>query len=160
MSPAKLRPMTDRDPNCLFCKIVAGEIPSQRIDEDEPAINLTPMIDVVFTLLVFFMLATKFAERERALDVQLPAASAASEPAPMPRELVINVSRDGAITIDGRTLQGDALHQVLAEAARGTPSMPVTIRGDRRGSYDEIVQVLNECMRVGLSDLSLSTLDS
>ena len=35
MSPAKLRPMSDRDPDCLFCKIVAGEIPSQRVDEDE-----------------------------------------------------------------------------------------------------------------------------
>jgi biopolymer transport protein ExbD len=132
----------------------------ETFDEDEPAINLTPMIDVVFTLLVFFMLATKFAERERALDVQLPAASAAAEPTRAPHELVINVSRDGSVSIDGHALQGNALHQVLADAARTAPGTPVTLRGDRRGSYEEIVQVLNECMRAGLSDLSLSTLDT
>jgi biopolymer transport protein ExbD len=129
------------------------------IDEDEPTINLTPMIDVVFTLLVFFMLATKFAERERELDVQLPAASAASEPTPTPEELVINVSREGGVSIDGRALQGEALAKVLADTAHRAPGIPVTVRGDRRGAYDDIVQVLNECMRAGLSNLSLSTLD-
>lgn len=129
------------------------------IDEDEPAINLTPMIDVVFTLLVFFMLATKFAERERELGVDLPVASAASPAAADQRELVINVTRDGRVSIDGRALEGEALFHFLEDTAQRTPGIPVTLRGDRRGAYDEIVQVLNECMRAGLSDLSLSTLD-
>jgi biopolymer transport protein ExbD len=129
------------------------------IDEDDPTINLTPMIDVVFTLLVFFMLATKFAERERELDVQLPAASAANEPAVTPEELVINVSRDGKVSIDGRALQGESLSRALSDAAQRAPGIPVTVRGDRRGAYDDIVQVLNECMRAGLSNLSLTTLE-
>jgi biopolymer transport protein ExbD len=129
------------------------------VDEDEPTMNLTPMIDVVFTLLVFFMLATKFAERERSLDVDLPAASAAQETAASLEELVINVTRDGRVSIEGRTLAGDDLYRVLEEAARRSPGRPVVLRGDRKGAYDEIVTVLNECMRAGLSDLSLSTLD-
>jgi biopolymer transport protein ExbD len=130
------------------------------LDEDEPTLNLTPMIDVVFTLLVFFMLATKFAERERSLDVDLPTASAALEPTASLEELIINVTRDGRVSIEGRTLAGDDLFRVLEEAARRSPHRPVVLRGDRRGAYDEIVTVLNECMRAGLSDLSLSTLDS
>jgi biopolymer transport protein ExbD len=130
------------------------------LHEDEPAINLTPMIDVVFTLLVFFMLATKFAERERELDVDLPAASAANEPTPNAREIVINVSRDGRVSIDGQALQGEDLFHALEAAAHRSPNTTVTVRGDRQGSYDEIVQVLNQCARAGLSDLSLSTLDN
>jgi biopolymer transport protein ExbD len=131
----------------------------QDFDEDEPGLNLTPMIDVVFTLLVFFMLATKFAERERELDVDLPAASAANEPRPNPQEIVINVSRDGRVSIDGQALQGEDLFHALEAAAHRAPTTMVTVRGDRQGSYDEIVQVLNQCARAGLSDLSLSTLD-
>jgi len=131
-----------------------------RIDEDEPTINLTPMIDVIFTLLVFFMLATTFAEREKVLDLELPLATTAKSPQPTPLELVINVSRSGVISIDGRALQGDALRRTLSDAARRGSSTLVTVRGDRRGSYDEIVRVLDECMRAGLSNLSLSTLDS
>jgi biopolymer transport protein ExbD len=131
----------------------------QKIDEDEPLINLTPMIDVVFTLLVFFMLATTFAERERMLDVELPYASSANAAASIPQELVINVSRDGSVQIDGRTVQGDQLAQVLTDTARRRPGTPVTVRGDRRGYYDKIVHVLDGCMRAGLSNVSLSTLE-
>jgi biopolymer transport protein ExbD len=131
----------------------------QKLEEDEPLISLTPMIDVVFTLLVFFMLATTFAERERALDIDLPQASAANPPPSKTNELVINVARDGRISIDGRALQGAELAKVLGEAARREPSTLVTVRGDRLGTYQEIVQVLDECMRAGLSNLSLGTLE-
>ncbi len=127
-------------------------------DEDEPGINLTPMVDVVFNLLVFFMLATTFAERERLLDLELPFASATNTRAPEPRELVINVARDGAVWIDGRSLQGEELTQVLSEAAARDARTLVTIRGDRRGYYDEIVRVLDVCMQAGLENVSLGAL--
>jgi biopolymer transport protein ExbD len=130
----------------------------QKLDEDEPAINLTPMIDVVFTLLVFFMLATTFAERERMLDIQLPFANAANANAAKPQELVINVLRDGSVSIDGRAVQGEQLTRVLSDAARRGPGTLVTVRGDRHGYYNEVVHVLDECRRAGLDNVSLSTL--
>ena len=129
----------------------------QKLDEDEPIINLTPMIDVVFTLLVFFMLATTFAERERLLDLELPYSSTAQRNQ-TPRELVINVSREGGVWIDGRALQGEQLAKVLTDAAQRDRHTMVTIRGDRRGYYDEIVHVLDACMRAGLQDVSLGAL--
>jgi biopolymer transport protein ExbD len=124
--------------------------------EDDPTINLTPMIDVVFTLLVFFMLATTFAERERMLDIDLPATSSVEAPA---KGMVINVPRDGNILIDGRSLQGVELARTLSDASRRDPNTAVTVRGDRDGAYERIVFVLDECSRAGLSNLSLSTLD-
>jgi biopolymer transport protein ExbD len=118
--------------------------------EDEPAINLTPMIDVVFTLLVFFMLATTFAERERLLDLELPyAASAADAKKPTPQELVINVAREGKVFVDGKTLEETQLAKVLSDTAQR----------DRRGAYDGIVHVLDACLQAGLVDVSLGALE-
>jgi biopolymer transport protein ExbD len=127
-------------------------------DDDEPLINLTPMIDVVFTLLVFFMLATTFAERERLLDLELPYASNSNSANQKPQELVINVSREGRVWIDGRAMQGEQLAQVLTDAAHRDRRTLVTIRGDRRGYYDEIVHVLDACLQAGLQDVSLGAL--
>ncbi len=124
--------------------------------EDDPTINLTPMIDVIFTLLVFFMLATTFAERERMLDIDLPATSSVEATA---KGLVINVPRDGDIWVDGKSLQAADLSRTLADASRRDPNTAVTVRGDRAGAYERIVSVLDECARAGLSNLSLSTLE-
>jgi hypothetical protein len=105
-----------------------------RDDEDEPAINLTPMIDVVFTLLVFFMLATTFAERERQLDIDLPAANAASTPTPT-QELVINVSR-------WRTGQ----HRRSGPAGRRAPRLPrAAPRNARPGSRSPCAAIGRAC---------------
>jgi biopolymer transport protein ExbD len=124
---------------------------------EEPFINLTPMIDVVFTLLVFFMLATTFAERERLLDLQLPHTSSAAA-ANKPQELVINVSREGGVWIDGRSMQGEQLAKVLSDTAQRDRRTMVTVRGDRRGYYNEIVHVLDACMHAGLENVSLGAL--
>jgi len=128
--------------------------------EDEPAINLTPMIDVVFTLLVFFMLATTFAERERLLDLELPyAASAADAKKPTSQELVINVAREGKVFVDGKSLEEPQLARMLSDTARQDRRTMVTIRGDRRGAYDGIVHVLDACLQAGLVDVSLGALE-
>jgi biopolymer transport protein ExbD len=131
----------------------------QAFPEDDPAINLTPMIDVMFTLLVFFMLATTFAERERMLDVELPFASSAEAADKTPQELVINVAREGKVWIDGRALEGEQLGQVLKDTAEKNRRTAVTIRGDRRVAYDGVVHVLDACMQAGLLDVSLGALE-
>lgn len=130
----------------------------QALPEDEPALNLTPMIDVVFTLLVFFMLATTFAERERLLDLELPYASTADARKAEPEELVINVPKEGGVWIDGRSVQDEQLAKVLTDTARRDRRTVVTIRGDRRVAYDGVVHVLDACMQAGLSDVSLGAL--
>ena len=101
-------------------------------ETDEPTINLTPLIDVVFTLLVFFMLATTFLERERLLGLELPTASAPDRSAASLQEIVINVARDGATWVDGREVRGDELGKLLTDTARRDPRTPITVRGDRR----------------------------
>ena len=64
---------------------------------DEPTINMTAMIDVVFLLLIFFMVGTQFSERERQIEVKLPTVSTASPLTGLPDELVINITSDGSV---------------------------------------------------------------
>ncbi|MFN0242916.1 MAG: ExbD/TolR family protein [Planctomycetota bacterium] len=127
------------------------------LESDEPLLNLTPMIDVVFNLLVFFMLATTFLQREQLLGLELPAAASASPAARPLQELVIEISREGTTWIAGNQVDGTELARLLADAAHTDPARPVTVRGDRRVYHEQVVHVLDECLRAGLSNLALST---
>jgi len=77
-------------------------------NEDEPILNLTPMIDVVFQLLIFFMVATTFLDPEKEIGIELPEATSgvASEEA---EELIINIFADGRIVLSGREIPSDDL---------------------------------------------------
>jgi biopolymer transport protein ExbD len=122
---------------------------------DEFALNLTSMTDIVFLMLVFFMLATTFVDPERALGVELPgAASSAETPAD---ELVINVLEDGSFVVGGETLTREALQAHLERTARAAPETPVTIRGHRLAHHEAIVTVMDACGLAGLTNLSVGT---
>jgi len=126
---------------------------------DEQALNLTSMTDLVFLLLVFFLCATTFLDPERALRLELPQAhSAQRRDAPL-EELVINVSRDGALTLAGRRIDRAGLERELRSAGARDPHTPVTIRGDRLVHHEDIVSVMDACGQAGLSNLAVGTLE-
>lgn len=126
--------------------------------EDEPVLNLTPLIDVVFQLLVFFMVATTFFDDERELDLELPRAESGSEVTQRPEELVINVLRDGRVALHGSEIDLQGLRAELTRAAGADPATPVTIRGDARVEHARIVAVMDACALAGLFNLSVGTL--
>jgi biopolymer transport protein ExbD len=122
---------------------------------DEFALNLTSMTDIVFLMLIFFMLATTYADPESVLGVELPAASSSTETPP--RELVINVLEDGRMVLDGAFVDREALRARLEATARAAPATPVTIRGHRLAHHEAIVAVMDACGLAGLSNLSVGT---
>ena len=124
-------------------------------DGDELVLNLAPMIDVVFLLLVFFMVATTFAEEERQLDLTLPAAESGDEPQPLPEEIVVNVTSDGRLVVAGEELTRDDLRDLLERAARRDPELPVTVRGDEVARYGAVAAVLDLCRTCGLRNTGL-----
>ncbi|MHC4921682.1 MAG: ExbD/TolR family protein, partial [Planctomycetota bacterium] len=81
-------------------------------DPDDGGINLTPLIDVVFLLLIFFLTATTFSREEVEMDLELPEA-ASGEPAAGEQTIVINIGRDGRLVMNGRGVTEEALHQKL-----------------------------------------------
>ena len=124
-------------------------------DGDEFALNLTSMTDIVFLMLIFFMLATTYVDPERVLGVELPKASSSSDTPP--RELVINVLEDGRTVLDGAFVDRDALRARLEATARAAPDTPVTIRGHRLAHHEAIVAVMDACGLAGLFNLSVGT---
>ncbi len=123
--------------------------------DEEP--NLTPMIDVVFLLLIFFMVTTTFLDPERAIDIELPRAESGAEAQQQQDELIVNVEEDGTFVLDGITLSFDQLQDRLKGAAQHNAETPVTIRGHRRAQHQAIVQVMDACGVAGLSNLAVGT---
>ena len=121
-------------------------------------LSLTPLIDIVFLLLIFFLVATRFAEEDRELDVMLPSASEAKPLTVQPKELFINIDHKGQYFVDGKVLGPDEIELVLKRAVADNPmNQPVIIRSDKRVALDHVVFVLNACNKVGIFDYSLTT---
>ncbi len=134
-----------------------------RIDDDsgveEPAFNLTPMIDVVFQLLIFFMLATTFLDPEKEIEIALPEALSGAETEAVDDKIVINVLRDGRLVLSGQELNREGLEATLKRAAQRDRETPIEIRGDRLAHHEAIVGVMDACGLAGLVNLSVGTLD-
>jgi len=126
---------------------------------DELVMNLAPMIDVVFLLLIFFMVATTFVEKEKEMALDLPQAESGDEPERTPDEIVINIMRDGRILVSGEEVDRAALIESLTRVARRDPETPVTIRGDKEVFHEHVVGVMDACRIAGLSNLGVMTLD-
>ena len=122
------------------------------------SLSLTPLIDVVFLLLIFFLVATRFAQEDRELDVVLPSASEAMPLTVKPKELFVNIDKDGRFYVDGRTLTVDEVEEVLRQAAADNPvDQSVIIRADKRVQFDYVVAVMNACNVVGIQNYSVTT---
>ena len=123
--------------------------------EEEFAIPLTSMTDIIFLLLLFYMVCTTSFDQERSLEVELPAAESSDEPPP--RELVIHVLEDGRVVLNGAEVSRDDLLASLRTTAATAPETPVTIRGHRAARHEAIVRVMDACGLAGLHNLSVGT---
>lgn len=120
-------------------------------------INLTPIIDVVFLLLIFFLVATKFSDLERDVRVLPPSSRSARPVTAIPQELVINVTSEGKLLIAGSEISTDDLDRLLAAAVARNPGQSVIIRGDKRAVLQAAVNVLDLCERHGIARTFLTT---
>ncbi len=128
---------------------------------NEPvSLELTPMIDMVFLLLIFFLVATTLRQEERELDIVLPSAESGAPVSVALREIVINIDQDGAAIVNGKTMDVAAVRTLVADAVAVNPEQKVTVRGDRRTAYDHIARVLDACSAGGIDAPFLDTVPS
>ncbi|MBI2827053.1 MAG: biopolymer transporter ExbD [Planctomycetia bacterium] len=124
--------------------------------EEQPGMNLTSMIDVLFLLIIFFMVATKFTELERKIGLELPRVSDHGALTSAPEKKVVNVYRDGEVTLDGRAVSLAELAALLSGARRQYADLGVLVRGDGEGQFQRVAEVLNACKRAGIAELAIS----
>lgn len=117
------------------------------------SLSMTPVIDVVFLLLIFFLVATKFEDEERKLDVVLPEASEAMPLVSKPSEMFVNIDRGGHFFVNGRELTADQLYNGLRQSAVNNPGrQTVIIRADKRCIWQFVVNVMNLCNKAQIHD--------
>jgi biopolymer transport protein ExbD len=131
-------------------------MPLKTTTDDMPAINLTPMIDIVFQLIIFFMVGARFTELERKVDLSVPAVSNAAALSPAPEKRVINVYRDGRIDLDRQSVTIPQLTQQLASAHAQYTELGVIVRGDAEGPFQNVAEVLTACRQAGISEMGIS----
>ena len=125
-------------------------------NDEQPTLNLTPMIDVVFLLIIFFMVGTKFTELERKIGLQVPEVSDAGALTPAPEKRVVNVYQDGQIALDRQTVSLEELTNRLADARSEYKDLGVLIRGDAAGTFQRVAEVLGACKQAGIAELGIS----
>ena len=121
------------------------------------SIELTPIIDMVFLLLIFFLVATTFHQTEREMQVALPQAAFAGPISTSLREIIVNVDTDGNIIVSRRTISPQDLQVLIEEAVAANPDQKVTVRGDHRTAYANVVRVLDICKGSGVQEPYLDT---
>jgi len=124
-----------------------------------PAFALTSMLDVIFLLLCFFVTASVFSQWESEISISLPSASSSETPSRLPGEVILNVARDGSVTVNARKLTLNDLGERLRKVADFYPGQPVVIRADRDTSYDSLVKVIDTCRNAGVWNFSLATVE-
>ena len=121
-------------------------------------LSLTPLIDVVFLLLIFFLVTSEFEEEERRLDINLPTATSAVPMTGKPREIVVDIDADGLMYIGGQSASLEQLEKLLLAAVEANPTnQAAVIRADRAASFQPVVSVMDVFNRCGVSDYSVTT---
>jgi biopolymer transport protein ExbD len=131
-------------------------IPTGENGDRDAVVNLTPLIDVVFLLLIFFMVTARFQEDERDLAVTLPEAEHGETLEDLPETIFINVRRDGTFTMGAELLDRDSLGRLLRRAKRQNPRQKVIIRADHEVAMRHPVVILDLCTGLGI-ETSLAT---
>ena len=131
---------------------------NSKTQEYEPLfINLTPMIDVILTLLIFFMAATKLYDwSEQKLDVQIPEVTAAKPLTEAPREITVKIAQDGTVVFEDDPVSMAEVTDRLRAARENYPDQTVVIRGDGRVVLQRVAEVMSACQAAGISHLAVS----
>ena len=129
----------------------------------EARIDLTPMIDTVMFLLIFFMVTTRLGQKETDLGITLPGMMDTAGPVSMPDEQVIEVDGKGNVVLNGRLFEGKELNELVrtlvqyklsSEAAKN--QCMITVQAEDGSKYERVVDVLNACAGAGIKNVTFS----
>jgi biopolymer transport protein ExbD len=124
--------------------------------DEAPTLNLTAMLDVMFLLIIFFMLGTRFIDDEKKIGLRVPEVVDRGTLTAAPAKKEINIYRDGTITLDKTAVNLEQLTSRLAAARRQCGDLGVLVRGDAQGQFQNVASVLTACKQAGVQDLGIT----
>ena len=124
-------------------------------EEDSFAMEMTPLIDVVFLLIIFFMVSTVFVDFSRRMDINLPS-SKSSIIDEKPKTLEIKMSKDKKIFLAGKPVTLLGLEQTLRKLDVKGKKQTAIIRADKMLPYGEVIQVMGLLQKAGIPDISVA----
>jgi biopolymer transport protein ExbD len=119
---------------------------------EEVGLDFTPIIDVVFNLLIFFLVATSFQQVERESRIALPEMASAVPISAALREIVINIDEQGSIILLGKVTSEESLRETLTRAIAANPNQKVSVRADRATRYEAVARALDLCKAAGITE--------
>ena len=120
--------------------------------------QMAPMIDIVFLLLIFFIVTWDSKANEREIEISLPAADEGKDPRRLIGEIIVNIKADGTIVLNGQPMTAEQLTAKLATiVANFNADQAVILRGDKLTAYDDIVRVLDACKKAKIWNVAFIT---
>jgi biopolymer transport protein ExbD len=121
----------------------------------DPRIDISPLIDVVFQLLIFFVVTTTFLT-DSGIPLELPEAASGQNES-VREEMSVRVARDGGLRFNGEMVSLDDLQALLVEAVKGSPTEALTIYGDGQVDYETVIQVMDVARKASVPGIVLAT---
>lgn len=132
-------------------------MPIKPTNDEGLQLNLTPMIDVVFLLVIFFMAATQFAGAERTLDLELPEVAGEGTGVVVAQEpTFVTVKENGIVLLDGKPLPLVDLSRDLKQLLADRPDLEVQLNGDARCDFQQVAAALAACRASGVTNLGIT----
>ena len=125
--------------------------------EQGAELELAPMIDVVFLLLIFFIVTWQYAQFERDMDISVPAAEESVDQPRKQGEIIVNVRESGEIVLNGRVVSNQELQAKLNAISQEFPNQAVILRGASEASYQTIIDVLDQIKKAGIWNVAFAT---
>ena len=120
----------------------------------KPEFMIIPMIDIIFFLLVFFMMNSLPTVAQKALSVQLPQAPSASAPAQLP--VVFTLDAEGHITIDNNPMSIDQAEAMIKQRIQENPNASVILQADKRAAHGQVVAIMDMLKQSGVKRLAIA----
>ncbi len=131
-----------------------------RETSDDPIVPMTPMLDVIFLLLLFYITTSVYARLENEISITVPTADMATTPKRNLGELIINLRADGTMIVNQRTISQSQLKLLVSRIAKQYPDQSVIIRGDRKATLEYAVGILDTCAKSGVWNVSFAAIPS
>jgi biopolymer transport protein ExbD len=123
---------------------------------DKPFINVAPMVDVMFFLMLFFLISAQFYREERDIRVNLPETRTNETLSAAAQSLVtINVRYDGSYSVGGRTVSLDALRAMMVKGAQANRDQKVLVRADKQALHGYVAAAVSVCREAGVGQANI-----